>query len=346
MSLSIKSVAKAFGRYPALRNVSLEARQGEFLALLGPSGSGKTTLLRILAGLDQADAGEVTFQGEDFLALPARERRVGMVFQHYALFRHMTVARNVAFGLSVRPRRQRPSKAEIDKRVADPLRLVQLEGLAHRYPAQLSRGQRQRVALARALAVEPRMPVLDEPFGALDAKVRRELRHWLRRIHDETGVTTVFVTHDQEEALDLADRVAILSEGELVQVGPPQEVYENPRTAFIFDFLGASCRLPGEVAGGRLRVAGWDAEAPAGAPQGRVDVFFRPHEVALLPPGEDGVAATVRSIFAAGPLTRVDCAVGDEHLEIHGPAHGLPEGLAAGQPVTLKLLRPSVYPAG
>ncbi|HEX2558994.1 sulfate/molybdate ABC transporter ATP-binding protein [Phenylobacterium sp.] len=345
MSLSIKSVAKAFGRYPALRDVSLEARQGEFLALLGPSGSGKTTLLRILAGLEQADGGEVSFQGENFLSLPARERRVGMVFQHYALFRHMTVARNVAFGLSVRPRSQRPPKAEIDKRVADLLRLVQLDGLADRYPAQLSGGQRQRVALARALAIEPRMLLLDEPFGALDAKVRRELRHWLRRIHDETGVTTVFVTHDQEEALDLADRVAILSEGELVQVGPPQEVYERPRSAFIFDFLGASCRLPGEVDGGKLRVEGWEAPAPEGAPQGRVDVFFRPHEVSLLPPNESGVSATVRNIFAAGPVTRVECAVGDERLEIHGSAQSLPEGLAAGQPVKLKLVRPSLYPA-
>jgi sulfate transport system ATP-binding protein len=346
MSLSIKSVAKAFGRYPALRDVTLDARQGEFLALLGPSGSGKTTLLRILAGLDQADSGGVTFQGEDFLALPARERRVGMVFQHYALFRHMTVARNVAFGLSVRPREQRPPKAQIAARVADLLRLVQLDGLQDRYPAQLSGGQRQRVALARALAIEPRMLLLDEPFGALDAKVRRDLRIWLRRIHDETGVTTVFVTHDQEEALDLADRVAILNDGELVQVGAPQEVYERPRSAFIFDFLGASCRLPGQVDGGRLQVAGWETAAPAGAAPGRVEVFFRPHEVALAPPDEDGVAATVRSIVAAGPVTRVDCAVGDERLEIHGPAHGLPEGLAAGQVVKLKLLRPSAYPAG
>lgn len=344
MSLSINSVAKAFGRYPALRDVSLEARKGEFLALLGPSGSGKTTLLRILAGLEQADSGEVAFGGENFLSLPARERRVGMVFQHYALFRHMTVARNVAFGLSVRPRSQRPSRTEIDARVADLLRLVQLEGLAERYPAQLSGGQRQRVALARALAIEPRMLLLDEPFGALDAKVRRELRHWLRRIHDETGVTTVFVTHDQEEALDLADRVAILSDGELVQVGPPQEVYERPRSSFVFDFLGASCRLAGEVAGGRLRIGCWESAAPEGAAQGRVEVFFRPHEVSILAPGQAGVPATVRSVFAAGPVTRVECVVGDDLLEIHGSARSLPDGLAAGQPVTLKLLRPSLYP--
>lgn len=346
MSLSIKSVAKAFGRYPALRDVSLEARKGEFLALLGPSGSGKTTLLRILAGLEQADSGEVAFGGENFLSLPARERRVGMVFQHYALFRHMTVASNVAFGLSVRPRSQRPSRAEIDARVADLLRLVQLEGLAERYPAQLSGGQRQRVALARALAIEPRMLLLDEPFGALDAKVRRELRHWLRRIHDETGVTTVFVTHDQEEALDLADRVAILNDGELVQVGPPQEVYERPRSSFIFDFLGASCRLPGEVEAGRLQVGDWRTDAPEGAPGGRVEVFFRPHEVSVLPSAEPGLPASVRNVFAAGPVTRVECVVGDDLLEIHGSAQSLPAGLAAGQAVSLQPLRLSVYPAG
>src|SRR5690606_20906054 len=345
MSLSIKSVAKAFGRYPALRNVSLEARQGEFLALLGPSGSGKTTLLRILAGLDQADAGEVTFQGEDFLALPARERRVGMVFQHYALFRHMTVARNVAFGLKVRPRRQRPSKAEIDKRVADLLRLVQLEGLADRYPAQLSGGQRQRVALARALAIEPRMLLLDEPFGALDAKVRRELRHWLRRIHDETGVTTVFVTHDQEEALDLADRVAILKDGRLVQLGAPQEVYENPKTAFVFDFLGASCRLPGEIGPDGLTIAGWAMPAPQDAPaSGPVEVFFRPHEVEILAPDQSGVSATVRAVALAGAMTRVECLVGDEILELQSSGGGaLPDFVGAGKDVRLRPLRPKVY---
>ncbi|HRD28287.1 MAG TPA: ATP-binding cassette domain-containing protein, partial [Caulobacter sp.] len=219
MSLTLTAVTKTFGRFPALRDVSFEVRPGEFLALLGPSGSGKTTLLRILAGLERPDAGAIGFAGEDLLALPARERRVGMVFQHYALFRHMTVADNIAFGLSVRPRATRPAAHEIARRVSDLLRLVQLEGLERRYPSQLSGGQRQRVALARALAIEPRLLLLDEPFGALDARVRRDLRRWLRRVHDETGVTTLFVTHDQEEALDLADRVAILRSGALQEVG-------------------------------------------------------------------------------------------------------------------------------
>jgi len=345
MSLIVKSVAKAFGRFPALGGVSLEARKGEFLALLGPSGSGKTTLLRILAGLERPDSGEISFNGEDFLALPARRRRVGMVFQHYALFRHMKVAQNVAFGLKVRPRSQRPAKAEIDKRVADLLRLVQLEGLGDRYPAQLSGGQRQRVALARALAIEPGMLLLDEPFGALDAKVRRELRHWLRRIHDETGVTTVFVTHDQEEALDLADRVAILKDGHLVQVGAPQEVYENPATAFVFDFLGASCRLPGEIGPEGLTVAGWTSPPPPGAPaSGPVEVFFRPHEVEILPPDQPGVAATVRAVALAGAMTRVECLVGDEILELQSSGGGaVPDFVGPGKAVRLRPLRPKVY---
>ncbi|HEX3917840.1 MAG TPA: ATP-binding cassette domain-containing protein, partial [Caulobacteraceae bacterium] len=209
-ALQIRGISKSFGRYPALHDVSLGAADREFIALLGPSGSGKTTLLRVLAGLETPDAGEVRFGGEDYLALPARRRRAGMVFQHYALFRHMTVEANIAFGLKVRPRRDRPAGAEIKRRVIDLLSLMQLEGLGGRYPAQLSGGQRQRVALARALAIEPRLLLLDEPFGALDAQVRRDLRRWLREVHDRAGVTTVFVTHDQEEALDLADRVAIL----------------------------------------------------------------------------------------------------------------------------------------
>ena len=224
MPLEIKSISKAFGRYPALKDVSLTAVDGEFLALLGPSGSGKTTLLRILAGLETPDAGEVNFNGEDFLSLPVRRRGVGMVFQHYALFRHMTVEQNIAFGLTVRPRASRPSREAITERVRELLDLMQLEGLGKRYPSQLSGGQRQRVALARALAIEPRMLLLDEPFGALDAQVRRELRRWLRQVHDKAGVTTVFVTHDQEEALDLADRVAVLKDGQLVQIGEPAKV--------------------------------------------------------------------------------------------------------------------------
>ncbi len=237
MSLDIQTVTKAFPGTQALQGVSLQAGDGEFLALLGPSGSGKTTLLRVLAGLEVPDAGTVWFGGQDITRVPARQRGIGMVFQHYALFRHMTVAQNVAFGLNARPRALRPGRAQIVQRVEDLLALVHLEGLGARYPTQLSGGQRQRVALARALAIEPRLLLLDEPFGALDAKVRRELRGALRDIHDRTGVTTVFVTHDQDEALALADRVAVMRDGLIEQVGTPHELRSAPATAFVTDFL-------------------------------------------------------------------------------------------------------------
>ena len=240
MSLVNESVAKRFERYPALKGVSFSAPKGAFVALLGPSGSGKTTLLRILGGLEFADLGHVAFDDEDWLAIPARDRRAGFVFQHYALFRHMTVAKNVAFGLEVRPRRVRPPRAEIRRRVAELLSLVQLEGLADRYPSQLSGGQRQRVALARALAIEPRMLLLDEPFGALDAKVRKDLRSWLRELHERLGLTTIFVTHDQEEALALADLVAVMNEGRIEQIGAPKELREQPATPFVAQFLNAA----------------------------------------------------------------------------------------------------------
>ncbi|RAK58447.1 sulfate ABC transporter ATP-binding protein [Phenylobacterium hankyongense] len=345
LSLEISGISKSYSRFPALKGVSLQAHDKEFLALLGPSGSGKTTLLRVLAGLEQPDAGEVRFGGEDFLALPVRRRRVGMVFQHYALFRHMTVAQNIAFGLTVRPRAERPSKAEVKERVTDLLSLVQLEGLEKRFPAQLSGGQRQRVALARALAIEPRMLLLDEPFGALDAQVRRELRRWLRELHDRAGVTTVFVTHDQEEALDLADRVAILKDGELIQLGTPNEVYENPATPFVYDFLGAACRLPGVVDGGRLTIADWETEAPKGALAGAVEVFFRPDEVAFAPADGAGLAAQVRAVAARGPDVRIECLIEGQVLELeaHGPT--MPTGVAPGLAVRVKPLRPRVYPA-
>lgn len=237
MTLVVESVAKKFGRYPALNGVSFEAPPGTFVALLGPSGSGKTTLLRILGGLETADVGRVTFGDTDWLSIPARERRAGFVFQHYALFRHMTVAKNVAFGLEVRPRRLRPRRAEISRRVDELLHLVQLDGLAKRYPSQISGGQRQRVALARALAIEPRILLLDEPFGALDAKVRKDLREWLRKLHEKMGITTVFVTHDQEEALKMADLVAVLNAGRIEQIGTPGELLAEPATPFVADFL-------------------------------------------------------------------------------------------------------------
>jgi sulfate transport system ATP-binding protein len=238
MSLVIEKIQKRFGDFEALRGVSLTAPDGAFLALLGPSGSGKTTLLRILGGLEHADLGHVGFGGLDWLTLPARERRAGFVFQQYALFRHMTVAKNIAFGLEVRPRRQRPPRAEIARRVEELLSLVQLDGLGKRYPSQLSGGQRQRVALARALAIEPRMLLLDEPFGALDAKVRKELRHWLRGLHERMGITTIFVTHDQEEALEMADLVAVLNAGKIEQIGTPSEIRERPASPFVAEFLG------------------------------------------------------------------------------------------------------------
>jgi sulfate transport system ATP-binding protein len=240
MSLVIEQIQKRFRDFEALKGVSLSAPDGSFLALLGPSGSGKTTLLRILGGLEHADLGHVSFAGLDWLTIPARERRAGFVFQQYALFRHMTVAKNVAFGLEVRPARQRPARAEIKRRVEELLALVQLENLGGRYPSQLSGGQRQRVALARALAIEPRMLLLDEPFGALDAKVRKELRGWLRSLHQRLGLTTVFVTHDQEEALELADLVAVMNEGRIEQIAAPDALRSAPATPFVADFLSAA----------------------------------------------------------------------------------------------------------
>jgi sulfate transport system ATP-binding protein len=345
MSLEIKSLSKAFGRYPALKEVSLTAANGEFLALLGPSGSGKTTLLRILAGLEQPDAGTVSFNGEDFLALSVRRRGVGMVFQHYALFRHMTVEQNIAFGPQVRPRASRPSRTAIADRVRDLLELMQLDGLGKRYPSQLSGGQRQRVALARALAIEPRMLLLDEPFGALDAQVRRELRRWLRQVHDRAGVTTVFVTHDQEEALDLADRVAVLKDGELVQIGPPHQVYENPASGFVFDFLGAACRLPGRVAGGRLTVADWSLAAPPGAPEGAVELFFRPNEVSFAPADGVGVSATVLAASVRGAAAKLECVVGEQILELQTQGAVLPGPLTRDSQIRLVPDRFKLFPA-
>jgi sulfate transport system ATP-binding protein len=237
MSLVIDSITKRFGSFEALKGVSLTVPQGAFVTLLGPSGSGKTTLLRILGGLEYPDGGAVRFADLNWLAVPARSRRAGFVFQHYALFRHMTVAKNIAFGLSVRPRRERPSRPEIARRVEELLQLVQLDGLGNRYPSQLSGGQRQRVALARALAIEPRMLLLDEPFGALDAKVRKDLRVWLRALHERMGITTIFVTHDQEEAFALADLVAIMNQGRIEQYGVPQDVQRSPKSPFVKDFI-------------------------------------------------------------------------------------------------------------
>ena len=244
MSIQLRNIDKRFGSFVAIDHVDLDVETGELLALLGPSGSGKTTLLRVIAGLETPDEGTVSFHGEDATDVHARERQVGFVFQHYALFGHLTIFENVAFGLRVRPRRVRPSEAAIAKKVHTLLDLVQLDWLADRYPHQLSGGQRQRIALARALAVEPRVLLLDEPFGALDARVRQELRRWLRRLHDEVHVTSVFVTHDQEEALEVADRVVVMNHGRIEQIGTPDEVYDRPATPFVFEFLGHVNRLP------------------------------------------------------------------------------------------------------
>ncbi len=256
MAIEVKNIVKKFGAFAALDDVDLKVANGELLALLGPSGSGKTTLLRIIAGLDWPDTGEVSFDGENALAHGASERHVGFVFQHYALFRHMTVFENVAFGLRVQPRAVRKDEAGIRARVKELLDLVQLDWLSGRYPSQLSGGQRQRIALARALAIEPRILLLDEPFGALDAKVRKELRQWLRSLHSEINVTSIFVTHDQEEALEVANRVVVMDKGRIEQIGTPGEVYDNPATAFVHGFIGESIVLPVEVRDGSVRLGG------------------------------------------------------------------------------------------
>jgi sulfate/thiosulfate transport system ATP-binding protein len=314
MPITLERLSKRFGRFAALNDVSLTIRDGELLALLGPSGSGKTTLLRILAGLDIPDPGS---GGVDFGDGGARadERRVGFVFQHYALFQHMSVFDNVAFGLSVRPRRVRPAREEIRERVERLLRLVQLDGLSHRYPNQLSGGQRQRVALARALAVEPRVLLLDEPFGALDARVRKELRDWLRRLHAEIGVTSVLVTHDQDEALEVADRVVVMNQGRIEQIGTPDEVFHHPASEFVMSFLGDVNRFHGRVANGRVLVDELGAEVPLEAATDGADgmparVFMRPHDLTLAR-NEDGgdqpsFAATIVRVNAAGPSVRLE----------------------------------------
>ncbi len=323
----------------------MRAEPGEFLALLGPSGSGKTTLLRAIAGLETPDEGTVHLDGEDFLGLSARQRRVGMVFQHYALFRHMTVAGNIAFGLKVRPAAERPKKAEIAARVEKLLSLIQLEGLGKRFPAQLSGGQQQRVALARALAIEPRVLLLDEPFGALDAKVRKELRHWLRRVHNETGVTTIFVTHDQEEAMDLADRVVVLREGVIEQVGTPEALDEHPASAFVFDFLGDANRLPCRLDGGLARFDGFSVPATvAPGAGGSSTAWFRPHETEISPDGP-GLEVTVADVLNKGGMLRIECRTADGLLlEADRPRAARPEGLCLGATMRMRPTRVFVFP--
>jgi sulfate/thiosulfate transport system ATP-binding protein len=300
MSIVVRNVSKRFGDFVALEDVSLEVDGGSLTALLGPSGSGKSTLLRIIAGLESPDAGEILISGEDATDVRPQQRDVGFVFQHYAAFKHMNVRNNIAFGLKVRKR----PRDEIRARVDELLRLVQLEPFAHRYPAQLSGGQRQRMALARALAVEPKVLLLDEPFGALDARVRAELREWLRRLHDEVHVTTIFVTHDQEEAMAVADQIAVVNRGRIEQIGGPRELYEEPATEFVMSFVGPATKVDGR--------------------------WVRPHDLDLVPEPSDGsLEAMVRRIVHLGFEVRVELETGDgeplwaqltrdevEHLEL------------------------------
>ncbi|KRB85007.1 sulfate/molybdate ABC transporter ATP-binding protein [Noviherbaspirillum sp. Root189] len=310
MGIEVRNINKRFGNFVALDNVSLSFPQGELTALLGPSGCGKTTLLRIIAGLEQPDAGQVFLDGQDASAHHVRERQVGFVFQHYALFKHMTVFENIAFGLRVKPRNVRPSEADIRQKVMQLLELVQLDWLADRYPPQLSGGQRQRIALARALAVEPRVLLLDEPFGALDAKVRKELRRWLRRLHDELHVTSIFVTHDQEEALEVADQIVLMNKGKVEQIGAPDEVYNHPSSPFVYGFLGNVNLFHGRVHEGVLDAGGVTLDAPdhVQAQDAKGVGFVRPHELEVdrYTADAEGIVARLRRAHAIGPLAQLE----------------------------------------
>lgn len=313
MDVRVSHVRKEFDRFPALHEVSLDIKSGELIALLGPSGSGKTTLLRLIAGLERPTSGKIFFGDTDASEKSVQERNIGFVFQHYALFRHMTILENVSFGLKVRPRSTRPPAGEIRRRAMELLDLVQLSGLEKRYPSQLSGGQRQRVALARALAIEPAVLLLDEPFGALDAQVRRELRKWLREIHERTGHTTVFVTHDQEEALELADRLCVMSQGKIEQVGTPDTVYDTPSSPFVFGFIGESSELPVTVERGDV----WLGDRPLGISaangQGPAKLFFRPHDIELVE-GDAALRGVVATSRRVGGTRRVE-------LELGGASH-------------------------
>lgn len=328
MDVRIVNVRKEFDRFPALHDVSLDIYSGELIALLGPSGSGKTTLLRLIAGLEMPTAGTILFGDEDTSRKSVRDRNVGFVFQNYALFKHMNVLSNIAFGLRVRSRAFRPSERAIRARARELLELVQLQGLEKRFPAQLSGGQQQRVALSRALAIEPRVLLLDEPFGALDAKVRRELRRWLREIHDRTGHTTVFVTHDQEEALELADRVVVMSQGCVEQVGTPDNVYDEPVSPFVYGFIGESSALPATVKDGQVHIA----DRPIGLrsntiSDGTAGFFFRPHGVELVEPRNEGIAGEVIAVRRNAGVRHIELKVGNnnDRVEIILPIDGVTE---------------------
>ena len=341
MNVELRELHKSFGGIAALDGVNLSVARGEFLALLGPSGSGKTTLLRVLAGLEFVDSGNIVIGGRNMDGVPARERGVGFVFQNYALFRHMTVARNVAFGLQVRPRRQRPPQREIRARVQSLLDLMGIGELADRNPEQVSGGQRQRVALARALAIEPSLLLLDEPFGALDAKVRKSLRIWLRDLHDRMRLTSIFVTHDQAEAMEMADRVAVLCAGRIEQVDVPERLYTEPATAFVHEFLGESNRLDCFVTHGRAHVRGLaECGLPTDCPPGPAMALIRPHEIGLLP---GGGPARVEGIHSAGPMRRLRVALAGQALEVLRPADAWVP--VAGQACGIDLSRARIYAA-
>ena len=355
LRIQVHTLTKRFGPTLVLDNVNLEIQGREFLGLLGPSGSGKTTLLRILAGLEFADEGRLLFDGKDAQSLPVEQRQVGIVFQHYALFGHMSVFDNVAFGLQVRPRGSRPTRKEIATRVDRLLDLVQLGGFGARFPGQLSGGQRQRVALARALATEPKVLLLDEPFGALDAKVRVDLRRWLRELHDATGLTTVFVTHDQEEALALADRVAIMARGRIEQAGTPTEVYEGPRTPFVYDFLGRTNAFDCEIERGLARIGDKAFPVQGGLRDGPAVAFVRPHDIVLRATNDveqsaDATlpgTASVRTLTVLGPRAWVEVSLGTQIIAAEIGRDVIRDlGLAAGSACTVQLRLPCFFSKG
>jgi sulfate transport system ATP-binding protein len=340
MTVVAQGVSRRFGTVAALDDVDLSVAEGELVALLGPSGSGKTTLLRVLAGLEFADSGRISIGGQDVAGVPARQRRIGFVFQHYALFRHMSVFENVAFGLKVRPRATRPGSTEIRSRVMALLDRMQIGHLAGRFPNQVSGGQRQRVALARALAIEPRVLLLDEPFGALDAQVRKDLRRWLRGLHDDLGLTTVLVTHDQEEAMDLADRVAVMDRGRIVQAGAPTEVRSDPATAFVQDFVGGANRIPCTVRDG-LASFGLPGlgPVPVASGDGPAWAYVQPQDLILAPGAGAGV---VRRVLPFPPLLRVEVDVGGTALDSVRGADDPP--LRPGDRVSVSIRSARLFP--
>jgi sulfate/thiosulfate transport system ATP-binding protein len=346
MDIRIEGVGKQFGETAALHPVNLEIPSGQLVALLGPSGSGKTTLLRLIAGLLPVDGGRILFGNDDATQLSLRERRVGFVFQHYALFPHLSVFENVAFGLRCKPRSLRPNKAAITRKVDELLRLVQMAELRDRLPDQLSGGQKQRVALARAMAIDPTVLLLDEPFGALDAKVRVELRRWLRRIHDETGFTTLFVTHDQEEALELADRVVVMSQGRIEQDGSPDTVYGEPATPFVYDFLGRSNQIAGKVLGGDFRAGEAGSAIPArDFVSGPATLFARPHDIDVVGP-EAGLPATVSEVRSLAGRLILEAAIEGQArpVEVDLPYADRPAP-QRGDRIGLSLRRYRVFPS-